>query len=145
MNRSLRYLWAMPASVLGLALASLAAYRGRIVLINGIIEASGPLLDLALRRLIPIHGGAEAMTFGHVILGRTARTLAATRAHERVHVEQYERWGPLFILVYLGSSLWALAHGRHPYYDNRFEREAFARTIYPARTTRVFESNSNAR
>ena len=47
-----------------------------------------------------------------------------TRAHERVHVRQYEWWGPLFVPAYLLAGLWALIHGGHPYFDNRFEREA---------------------
>jgi hypothetical protein len=46
------------------------------------------------------------------------------RRHERVHVRQYERWGPLFIPLYLGASAWALVNGRDPYCDNPFEREA---------------------
>ena len=146
MNRVLRYLWASPASVVGLALASLAGYRGQISLVDGVVEASGPWLDVAMRRLIPLHGGAEAITFGHVVLGRTARALAVTRAHECVHVEQYERWGPLFVLVYVATSAWAFASGRHPYVDNVFEREAWDCSAHrSARTTRVFESSSNAR
>ena len=39
-------------------------------------------------------------------------------------MRQYERWGPLFIPLYLGASAWALASGREPYWDNPFEREA---------------------
>ena len=97
MNRLVRYLWASPTTVVGLVVATLACYRGRIDLVAGAVEAHGPLLDWALRRLIPLQGGAEAMTLGHVVVGRSARVLAVTRAHERVHVEQYERWGPIFI------------------------------------------------
>jgi hypothetical protein len=52
--------------------------------------------------------------------------LDETRAHERVHVAQCERWGPLFVPAYLAAGAWAWARGRHPYFDNPFEREAFA-------------------
>ena len=45
------------------------------------------------------------MTLGHVVLGRSAAALAETRAHERVHVTQCERWGPFFVPAYAASSL----------------------------------------
>ena len=51
---------------------------------------------------------------------------AKTRAHERVHVRQCERWGPLFVPAYLGVSLWLMARGRDAYRDNPFEVEAYA-------------------
>jgi len=60
-----------------------------------------------------------------VIIGLDARTLDSCRSHEHVHVRQYERWGPLFFPLYLGSSLWQWMRGRDPYRDNRFEVEAF--------------------
>ena len=62
------------------------------------------------------------MTLGHVVLGRNARALEVTRAHERVHVRQYESWGPFFLPAYFLAGAYALAMGRHPYFDNRFER-----------------------
>jgi hypothetical protein len=65
-----------------------------------------------------------AITLGHVVLAQTRADLEQTRAHERVHVRQYERWGPFFPLLYLGASLAAWSRGDHPYLDNRFEREA---------------------
>lgn len=119
-----RYLWAGPMTIVGLAFAILAAGRGRVAIVEGVLEAHGPWLCWALSRLIPMSGGAAAITFGHVVLGRDAESLAITRPHERVHVEQYERWGPLFIPAYLLAGLWECARGRHPYFDNRFEREA---------------------
>ena len=42
-------------------------------------------------------------------------------------MRQYERWGPLFGPAYLLSSLVQLARGRRPYWDNHFEREAYAK------------------
>ena len=48
------------------------------------------------------------------------------RAHERVHVRQYERLGALFFPLYVGSSLVQWLRGRDPYFDNHFEREAYA-------------------
>lgn len=65
-----------------------------------------------------------AITFGHVIVAVDQAQLDRSRAHEQVHVRQYERWGILFFPLYLGSSLSALLRGQQPYRDNRFEREA---------------------
>ena len=145
-SRLLCRLWALPATAVGLSLATAACYGGRVRVVGGVVEAYGPLLGWGLRWLVPVPGGAEAITLGHVVLGRDARTLRTTRAHERVHVRQYERWGPLFLPAYFASSLWALARGGHPYFDNMFEREAWSSTRYfPATTTRVFDSSSNAR
>lgn len=124
MSRSLRYLWASPATLPGLALSLLALRGGRITVLDGAVEAHGPLLAWALTHLVPLRGGAGAITLGHVVLGRNAVSLDATRAHERVHVAQYERWGPLFVPAYAASAAWALLTGRHPYFDNVFEREA---------------------
>jgi hypothetical protein len=59
-----------------------------------------------------------------VVIGRDARALELTRAHERVHVRQYELWGPLFLPAYFAAGAYALVRGRDPYFDNRFEREA---------------------
>jgi len=123
-NRLLKYLWAGPTTLLGLVLAFALLWRGKVALIDGVIEAHSPLLRQALTRLIPLACGADAITLGHVVIGRSAQALAATRAHERVHVRQYELWGPLFVPAYLIAGLCALARGRHPYFDNRFERQA---------------------
>ena len=123
--RVLRYLWAAPASSVGLLLAVVGtAAGGRVSLHTGVIEAEGRLLAWGLTHLTLLRGGVSAITFGHVVLGRDAATLAWTRAHERVHVRQYERWGPLFIPLYAADSIWAAVRGRNAYLDNRFEREA---------------------
>jgi hypothetical protein len=120
-----RYAWAGPASAVGLALASLGLWRGRISLVDGIVEAQGPALAWVLTHLVPLRGGAAAMTFGHVVIARDAECLESSRAHECVHVRQYERWGPLFIPAYLAGSVWAMLCRRHPYFGNPFEMEAF--------------------
>jgi hypothetical protein len=128
-SRVCRYLWAGPATVLGLAIAALALRGGRLALVEGVIEAQGPLLRLALSCLVPIRGGVAALTLGHVVLARDAHALHHTREHERVHVDQYERWGPFFVPVYIAASVWALAQGGHAYFDNRFEREAWRQEL----------------
>ncbi len=94
--------------------------------VDGVIEASGPAIAWGLRHLTLLKGGASALTLGHVVLARDADTLDLTRAHERVHVRQYERWGLLFIPAYVVASVWASLCGRHFYFDNPFEAEAYA-------------------
>jgi hypothetical protein len=123
-NTIVRYCWAAPATLFGLMVAMLALRGGRVRVVEGVVEAHGPLLRRALAHLVPIDGGAAAITIGHVMLGVSQEALDSTRAHERVHVRQYERWGPLFVPAYFAASLWALARRRHLYFDNRFEREA---------------------
>lgn len=121
----LRYLWVAPVS-LPAALLALAARAGgaRLEWREGVLEACGGPLPAILSRIYPPLPIA-AITLGHVVLGQHPAELERTRAHERVHVAQYERWGPLFPLFYLGASAVAWLQGGDPYRDNRFEREAF--------------------
>lgn len=127
MRRAWQYAWASPNSAIGLTLAALALRPRRLRLVDGVLEAHGPLLRWLLARMPLAPHGVAAMTLGHVVIGRDPRTLDATRSHERIHVAQYERWGALFLPAYVGSSLWALLRGGHPYFDNAFEREALRR------------------
>jgi hypothetical protein len=118
--RGLVYLWAGPTTLLGLLMAAASwATGGRLARVSGVLEVWGgvslPFLVLA---------NANAMTLGHVVLGRSPALLARTRAHERAHVRQVERWGPLFIPAYLAASVWARLRGDHHYFDNWFEVDA---------------------
>ena len=123
--RALAYVWASPTTMLGLLLVGLAlAGRGRVARVAGVIEAHGGWVRRLLESVVPLRGGADALTLGHVVVGRTAESLERYRAHERVHVRQCERWGPLFVPAYACASLWAWARGGDPYRDNPFEREA---------------------
>jgi hypothetical protein len=56
--------------------------------------------------------------------------------HERVHVEQYERWSLLFFLAYGASSLLQLFRGRSVYWDNHFEVQARKRSSEATRPKR---------
>ena len=80
----------------------------------------------AVCRRLPASLRFEAITLGHVVLGLDTACLDGARAHEQVHVRQYERWGPLFVPLYLASSGWQWLRGGCPYRDNHFEREACA-------------------
>jgi len=111
----------------GLMLALPALLSGATAHVTaGALEVAGGRLGRAASRL-PRALRFSAITFGHVILAVDHESLAPLRAHEQVHVRQYERWGPLFVPLYLGSSLAQLAAGRHPYLHNCFEREAVAK------------------
>lgn len=120
------YLWASPNTLLGLLVGGTGLVTGGAVQrVGGILEFHGGTVSRLLNnRLIC----AQAMTLGHVVLGRDATRLEACRAHELVHVRQYERWGPFFLPAYLGSSVVLWFRGRHVYLDNPFEVEAFEET-----------------
>jgi hypothetical protein len=128
LHRTLVYLWAAPATLLGLVPIPIALWQGgscRVV--AGVVEAHGGIITRLLRRGLPWVGSGAAVTLGHVIWGCDQTCLDECRKHERIHVAQYERWGPLFIPLYLVASLMAHLRGLDPYRDNPFEREAFER------------------
>ncbi len=122
------YAWASPNTAIGLVIAAtmvLLGSRGRRI--AGVLEVGGGLVGAWLgptRIALPW----RAITLGHVILGIDAASLEESRAHEHVHVRQYEQWGPFFLPAYAASSLWQLACGRRCYRDNWFERQAFERS-----------------
>jgi hypothetical protein len=127
-HRLVAYVWASPNSLLGLfiggAMILLGARVGRVA---GVLEIAGGLLGTLLgpaRIALPW----RAITLGHVILAIDAASLEASRAHEHVHVRQYEQWGPFFLPAYVASSVWQLACGRRCYRDNWFERQAYDRS-----------------
>ena len=121
------YIWAAPTTAIGLVMMLGGLWRVRVRVVDGVLEAHGPALAWLLRHLTLMPEGAAAMTFGHVVIARDRQSLESTRAHERVHVRQCERWGALFVPAYLAASLWALLRGGDVYFDNWFEVEAFQR------------------
>lgn len=124
--RSLAVIWAGPGTLLGLALLLLARASGGLVRRHrGTLEASGGALVAVMRWMSRGAWTVEAFTLGHVILARDAALLEEHRAHERTHVRQWERWGPLFLPAYFALSLWSRLRGRDAYLANRFEREAW--------------------
>lgn len=128
LTRLFRYLWALPTTSVGLLFLPLAYLSGgRAQAVDGVLEIHGGLVRFFLERCTLLKGGAAAMTLGHVVLGIDPAQLRRTRSHERVHVAQCERWGPLFIPAYLGASAWIWMRGGSAYRDNPFEREAYAK------------------
>ena len=120
--------WALPCSLVGVLLALVPlAFGGRAKVVAGALEVTyrqrlASCGKLALR--LPFRG----IVFGHVILAVTQEELTRIGRHERVHVEQYECWGPVFFLAYPASSLWQLLRGRDPYRYNHFEIQARLRS-----------------
>jgi len=130
--RFLRTLWTLPTTSVGLCVGILCTPLGaRWQLIDGVLEChSGPVAWL-LKNATVLEGGAQAITFGEVVLARNVTALDLTRTHERVHVRQARQWGPFFIPAYLAASAIAWSRGKDPYRQNCFEREAFATNNSP--------------
>jgi hypothetical protein len=123
------YLWAAPCTAIGMALGLTALLCGaRWQRHAGVLEVARPDAAPARPSMLPF----VAITFGHVVLGRSTGDLERLRAHEHAHVAQYERWGPLFLLAYPLASLLALLRSGRPHYDNCFEVEARAAARRPA-------------
>ncbi|MEW6413881.1 MAG: hypothetical protein AB1482_01355 [Pseudomonadota bacterium] len=123
------YLWAAPVTLLGLLAAfAMQSSGGSIRVVDGVIEACGGWPARLLQAGFPFSDAVAALTLGHVVLGVSTDALDATRAHERVHVRQFERWGVLLLVLYPLAGLLAWRRGGHPYRDNKFEREARAAT-----------------
>jgi hypothetical protein len=123
---TLKYSWAAPYTALGLLVGALGLLFGASWRVErGTLEFFGGGLGRAIAR-IPQPFAFSAMTLGHVIVATDRATMRELRPHERVHVRQYERWGPVFLPAYLLSSLFQLLRGRHPYRENHFERQAYA-------------------
>jgi hypothetical protein len=110
--RALAYLWAVPMTLVGLAVGATAGVRP--VPTEGVLlfpRARGPAALLLGAQ------GYDAITLGHVVIARRDPS-PSLLAHELVHVRQAERWGALFAPAY--GLLWLLyGYGRHP-----FERAA---------------------
>src|SRR5260221_10259295 len=126
MTSPLRYVWAFPTTAIGLCIGMPAlASGGRMQWVDGVLEFHGGFVTYFLTEWTLLEGGASAMTLGHVVLGRSREALAWSRAHERVHVRQCERWGPLFLPAYGVASVIAWLRSGDAYRGNRFEREAY--------------------
>lgn len=121
----LRYIWALPNTLLGLLFVPLALFTGGgLHVVDGVLELHSRIISLILRKCLPVRGGISAMTLGHVILGQNRESLSLNRRHEHAHVNQYEILGPMFLPVYLAASIWAWFMGKGAYHGNYLERKA---------------------
>lgn len=124
--RLLGWVWASPWTAVGLAAGTIGlATGGRVQRPGTAIEFYGGAVPWIISQW-PGSDYTMAMTLGHVVLGRDAVCLDVTRAHELVHIRQYERWGPLFVPAYLLCSALIWVRGGDAYRDNPFEREAYS-------------------
>jgi hypothetical protein len=80
---------------------------------------------------LPGIGGMPAMTIGHVIWARNRREMRKWHRHEMIHVAQFERWGPLMVPAFYVFAVWLVLRGKHPYYDNPIELEAYGKVAFP--------------
>jgi len=129
LRRILLYVWASPATGLGLLLTAFALLQGGSAqIVSGVVEVHGGIVTRLLKRGLPWAGPAQALVLGHVVLGCDRICLEKSRRHERVHVRQYERWGPFFTPIYLLTCLIIRLRGGDPYADNPFEKEAFEKS-----------------
>lgn len=111
-----------------LVLPFVLASGGTVSFVSGIIEAEGGILAPVLSRIFPCFP-IDAIAVGHVVLGYSRESIIRCRLHERIHVRQYELWGPIFPVLYLASSLMAIMRGKNPYRSNIFEQEAFSAAL----------------
>jgi len=127
MLRVLLYLWPLPVTLLGILVALTARGSGGLLQrVDGVLESAGGWPARMLQYGFPFSGAVAAITLGHVVVGVSLDALTATRAHERAHVRQFERWGVLLLVLYPLAGLIAWLRGGNPYRDNVFEREARA-------------------
>lgn len=124
-RKFLLVVWASPYSLMGLAVGAIGLLTGGSGRIrDGAIEFYGGGTSWFVRHL-PLGECTLGITLGHVILGQTDAGLDICAKHERVHIRQFERLGPLMGPAYLLSSAWMWAIGRDAYRDNYFERQAY--------------------
>lgn len=118
-------IWAAPWSLFGGVIGAVGLVTGGgMQRVGNVLEFHGGFVRWFLRHA-PLVKNACAVTFGHTVLALNLAELERTRDHERVHVRQYERWGPFFVPAYLFWWVWNWFRGKHPYLDNPFEVEAF--------------------
>ncbi|MBN2313833.1 MAG: hypothetical protein JXM79_07875 [Sedimentisphaerales bacterium] len=126
----IKYIWAFPATILGLILILFALMQeGSASIVDGVIEAHGGIITKILKNGFPMLGKAATFTLGHIILGCDFQCLSKSRKHKRIHVKQYELWGPFFIPSYLVASFFIFIKGGNPYGDNPFEKKATNKTV----------------
>lgn len=124
-RKGLLVVWASPYSLLGLVIGGLGlALGGRGRFRDGALEFYEGTTAWCVRHL-PTGKLTAGITLGHVILGQTGPGLERVGEHERVHVRQFERWGPAMGPAYLLASAWMWCRGRDAYRDNPFEVQAY--------------------
>lgn len=117
-------LWALPCTVLGMALATFGGARLRFTTNDRTVEFTAPMRGPW--RWWFDRTGFQAITFGEAIVWRDLHAMHDRHlaTHELRHVEQYRRLGILFLVAYPLLSLLAVAMGRGAYEGNWLEDDA---------------------
>ena len=112
MLRLLTMIWASPYTLIGLFFGVIGLTTGGGARIRGhVVEFYGGGVKWLLQHC-PDGQFMLAITLGHAVLGQTDASLDIPRAHELVHVRQYERWGPFMGPAYLICALVLWLYGR---------------------------------
>jgi hypothetical protein len=109
----------MPGTLIGLVVGFGSLRKPRVDDGTLVFESAGGFAAFLHRR------GYSAITFGQVIVVYGSLD-ARLRRHERTHVWQWTRGGPVFAALYLLEGLRCLVLRRKVYADNVFERQARA-------------------
>lgn len=120
-----KIVWAGPYSLAGLVIGLaglMTGGRGRMR--AGALEFYGGATAYFVWHL-PTGQNNLGITLGHVVLGQNSAGLLRASKHERIHVRQFEFWGPLMGPAYLLASVYLWTQGRDPYLENPFEVEAY--------------------
>lgn len=120
----IKYIWASPATSLGIFAGFIAVLLGATVnVFRGVLEISlRPRSARVTQALVRLP--YAAITLGHVVIAQSEEYQNLLRTHERAHVAQYEKWGLVFFIAYPMESVLQWLQGKHPYLDNRFEVSA---------------------
>ena len=116
----LGFLWCLPNTILGLlaGILSFALPRG-----DWIIESNKGFIWL-LHKL-----GYEGISIGYTILyyplPKFPHILYDDYLHELVHRQQQKVWGIFFFFAYIVAGFMAIWGGKHFYFDNYFEIQAY--------------------
>lgn len=112
MAAALGFVWTLPNTVIGLLLGLLTFQPPRIHGGALVFDRTPRGLSLLMSKM-----NRSAMTVGFVILSAVP-VEGVLLEHERHHIRQYCRWGPLFIPAYFALAV-PFGYRRHP-----FERAA---------------------
>ena len=120
-----RNVWrALPGDLLGLMVMRGCGVSGptREVDVGDVVAVlvEDPRVDRWFRvHLMPV----RAQTLGRYVFARET-VPDEVLAHECEHIRQWQRFGPLYLPLYFGSSAVASLRGRPAYWENRFEAAA---------------------
>lgn len=120
--RLLIYFWVLPTSALAIPVVLMnQLVGGRVYVNSGVLEVEGRLVSWLIGcRAV----NASAITFGHIILYTDSLSRRRHRAHELVHVEQAEKWGPFFLPGYVLLAILQWFRSGRGYWDHPWEVEA---------------------